>query len=121
MSRYQNIVEDSCNTRMCTACLIDNSLLQASSLTLRGLCRYSAFDTTFTIHYSPESIISYIGLARTIISYDFPRSTWIMRDVTNPLVSAEAQTPFRTLAIGNIPWTITNDTGCRRGSCYESF
>ena len=112
-------MEDYCNTRMCTACLIHNSILQASSLTLRGLCRYSSFDTTFTIHYSPDSIISYRGLARTIISYDFSKSSWIMRDVTNPLVIAEAQTPFRTLAIGNIHWTITNDTGCRKGSCFR--
>ena len=108
-------MEDYCNTRMCTACLIDNSILQASSLTLRGLCRYSSFDTTFTIHYSPESIISYIGLARTIISYDFTRNIWTMKDVTNPYVTAVSEASFRSLAIGNINWTITNDTKCSRG------
>ena len=38
-----------------------------------------------------------------------------MRDVTNPYVSAVSWAPFRSLAIGNHHWTITNDSLCQEG------
>ena len=100
---------------MCTACEIKNSLLETSKLTLRGLCRYSSFDTTYTVQYSPDSVVSYVGVERTIISYNFPLKIWTMRDVTNPSVTAVSEASLRTLAIGNIKWTITNDTECSKG------
>ena len=86
-----------------------------SKLRLRGLCRYSSFDTTYTVHYSPDSMVSYIGVERTVISYNFTTNIWTMRDVTNPEVLAVSQASFRSLAIGNINWTITNDTMCSEG------
>ena len=100
---------------MCTACELEDSLLKTSKLTLRGLCRYSSFDTTYTVQYSPDSMVSYIGVERTIISYNFTTNIWTMRDVTNPSVTAVSQASFRSLAIGNILWTITNDTKCNQG------
>ena len=100
---------------MCTACEIKNSLLETSKLTLRGLCRYSSFDTTYTVQYSPDSVVSYVGVERTIISYNFPLKIWTMRDVSNPSVTAVSEASFRSLAIGNIKWTITNDTTCSKG------
>ena len=118
VSKYKNIMEGSCTIKMCTACEIKNSLLKTSKLTLRGLCRYSSFDTTYTVQYSPDSMVSYIGVERTIISYNFTLNIWTMRDVTNPAVTAVSEASFRSLAIGNILWTISNDTKCSKG--YDS-
>ena len=115
VEKYQNILEGSCSDKKCTACEIQNSLQETSKLTLRGLCRYSSFDTTYTVHYSPDSMVSYIGVERTVISYNFTTNIWTMRDVTNPSVTAVSQASFRSLAIGNILWTITNDTKCNQG------
>ena len=115
VDKYQNIVEGSCFDKKCTACEIKSSLLETSKLTLRGLCRYSSFDTTYTVHYSPDSMVSYVGVERTVISYNFTTNIWTMRDVTNPTVIAVSEDSFRSLAIGNILWTISNDTNCSKG------
>ena len=113
--RYQNLMEDDCSSKKCTACEIKNSLLHTSMITLRGLCRYSFFDKTYQIQYSPDNMISYVGLEKTIISYDFEENVWTMRDVSNPHVTAVSEASFRSLAIGNFEWSITNDTICSRG------
>ena len=115
VEKYQNIAEYPCSDKKCTACEIKNSLLETSKLTLRGLCRHSSFDTTYTVQYSPDSKVSYIGVERTIISYNFTLHIWTMRDVTNPTVTAVSEASFRSLAIGNIMWTISNDTTCLKG------
>ena len=40
-----------------------------------------------------------------------------MQLVTNPAVSAVSAAPFRSLAVGNLAWLVTNDTVCGgRGS-----
>ena len=114
--KYKNIWPDSCLGKMCTACELRDSILETTTLSLRGLCRHSSFDTTYTVHYSPDSMVSYVGVKRTIISYNFSLNIWTMRDVTNPSVTAVSKASFRTLAIGNILWTISNDTNCIKGS-----
>ena len=114
--KYGNILEGPCSSKKCTACQIQNSLVRTNKLTLRGLCKYSFFDTTYVIKYSPDTIISYVGLERTIISYNFTESLWTMRDVTNPDVLAVTKADFRSLAIGNNNWTVTNDYLCGEGS-----
>merc|ERR1712020_387473 len=115
VEKYQNILEGYCFDKKCTACEIKNSLLETTKLKLRGLCRYSSFDTTYTVQYSPDSMVSYVGLGRTVISYNFTLNIWTMRDVTNTAVTAVSQASFRSLAIGNIKWTINNDTKCSKG------
>ena len=115
VKKYQNLLGGSCFSKRCTACELRNSLLETSKLKLRGLCRYSSFDKTYTVQYSPDSIVSYIGVERTIISYNFTLNIWTMRDVTNPSVTAVSEASFRSLAIGNIKWTISNDTTCIKG------
>ena len=115
VEKYQNIIGGSCSSKKCTACEIKNSLLETSKLTLRGLCRYSSFDTIYTVQYSPDSMVFYIGVERTIISYNFTLNIWTIRDVTNPTVTAVSEASFRSLAIGNIKWTISNDTKCSKG------
>ena len=121
VKKYGNILEGPCSSKKCTACQIHNSLVRTSKLTLRGLCKYSFFDTTYVIKYSPDTIISYVGLERTIISYNFTESLWTMRDVTNPDVLAVTKADFRSLAIGNNNWTVTNDYLCGEGSETVSY
>ena len=60
-------------------------------------------------------MVSYVGMERTIISYNFTLNIWTMKDVTNPAVTAVSEASLRSLAIGNIMWTITNDTKCSKG------
>ena len=115
VEKYQNILEGSCLDKKCTACEIKNSLLETSKLTLRGLCGYSSFDKTYTVQYSPDSMVFYIGTERTIISYNFTLNIWTMRDVTNPSVTAVSEASLRSLVIGNNKWTITNDITCSQG------
>ena len=69
---------------------------------------------------SPDSMVSYIGMERTIISYNFTLNIWTMRDVTNPAVTAVSEASFRSLAIGNIKWTISNDTACSKGQVKQA-
>ena len=115
VEKYENICEHSCSKKKCTACEIKNSLLETSKLSLRGLCRHSTFDTTYTVQYSPDSMVFYVGVERTIISYNFTLNIWTMRDVTNPAVTAVSEASLRSLAIGNIKWTINNDSKCSQG------
>ena len=100
VSRYQNIQEDGCQKKKCTACEIQNSFDTTSSLTLRGLCKYSFLDTTYQVTYDPVNIVSYIGVERSVINFDFERNVWIITDITNPNVSAVSKASFRSL--GNI-------------------
>ena len=60
-------------------------------------------------------MVTYVGVDRTVISYNFTLDIWTMRDVTNPSVRAVSEASLRSLAIGNILWTITNDTKCTKG------
>ena len=60
-------------------------------------------------------MVSYIGMERTIISYNFTLNIWTMRDVTNPAVTAVSEASLRSLAIGNIQWIISNDIKCSKG------
>ena len=110
-----NIHEDDCNNKKCTACQLENTHHRRSSVLLRGLCKYSTFDTEYLIMYDNENIISYIGTERTIISYDFDQNIWTIRDMSNTNVFAFSDAPFRSLALGNNQWTIANDSECSPG------
>ena len=110
--RYQNIREDPCSAKKCTACEVQNSFLKTSTLKLNGLCKLSYFDKIYQVKYDNENVITYVGIEKSVISYDFDRKTWRIMDMTNPDVVAESRAPFRSLAIGNYEWKITNDTEC---------
>ena len=114
--KYESIEESNCNEKKCTACEIPNSFEESAVLNLRGLCKYSFLDTKYKVVYSQDEIISYIGEQRSIISFDFESDTWTITDVINPSVVAILKAPFRSLAIGNNLWKITNDTECQKGS-----
>ena len=98
--RYQNIQEDGCQNKKCTACEIQNSFDTTASLTLRGLCKYSFLDTIYQVTYDPVNIVSYIGIERSVINFDFDKNVWIITDISNPNVSAVSKASFRSL--GNI-------------------
>ena len=110
--KYQNIEEDGCKEKKCTACELKSSFEKTSTVKLNGLCKYSYFDHIFSVNYDPENIISYIGNQKTVIKYDFLKKVWIMNDSSNQFVYAVSDAPFRSLAIGNFVWNITNDTEC---------
>ena len=72
----------------CTACEVHSSVESTATLSMRGLCQYSYFDTTYQVQYStvqytavqytsyqvqydPANIVTYVGKEQTIISFDF--------------------------------------------------
>ena len=89
--KYENIDEnDECDLLRCAACEVPSSLEETATLTLKGLCQYSFFDTTYMIEYDPgpggEGILSYVGIERTRIQYDNIRKVWRLEDLANPYV-----------------------------------
>ena len=116
VKRYQNIREDHCSAKKCTACEIHNSHQLTSTLKLNGLCKLTFFDTKYSIHYDTKKILTYVGIEKSIIEYNFDDKLWIIRDMTNPYVLATSTAPFRSLAIGNFEWNVLNDTECSQES-----
>ena len=77
----------------CTACEVHSSVESTATLSMRGLCQYSYFDTTYQVQcstvqysavqcsavqytscqvqYDPANIVTYVGKEQTIISFDF--------------------------------------------------
>ena len=78
------------------------------------MCKYSSFDRTYQVKYNSEDMITYVGIEKTIITFDFVDKIWIIRDVTNPDVYASSKASFRSLAIGNHEWSINNDAECNQ-------
>ena len=115
LEKYNNIYETSCSTKRCAGCEISNSFEKTVKLNLRGLCKQSYFDTEYNIKYDPVNIISYIGIERNIIEFDFEKAQWTIRDVTNPYIIAVSDASKKSMVLGNHPWTVTNDTICAKG------
>jgi hypothetical protein len=113
--RYENILAGSGEERKCTACALHASHARTSTVTLRGLCRYSVLDTEYQVQYSPEQGISYRGVQRTLIRYSRSHGAWRATDLSDPAVSMVSPGPFRSLALGTRQWTVYNDTGCSPG------
>ena len=112
VSYGSNIHTDSCSASKCTACALHNSHSHTSSVTLRGLCRFSGLDTHYTVHYSPDLGISYHGLQRSIITYSRGEGAWKIEDMTDSTLLAVSKATFRSLALGKHIWKLSNDTGC---------
>ena len=74
--KYENIYEDSCFHLKCVACEITNMFERTITLNLRGLCKETYFDSQYAIKYDPINFISYVGISRSIITYDFSEETW---------------------------------------------
>ena len=115
LEKYNNIYETSCSTKRCAGCEISNSFEKTVKLNLRGLCKQSYFDTEYNIKYDPVNIISYIGIERNIIEFDFEKAQWTIRDVTNPYIIAVSDASKKSMVLGNHEWTVTNDTICAKG------
>ena len=113
--KYDNIYETPCSTKRCAACEIANNFEKTVKLNLRGLCKQSYFDTEYNIKYDPVNIISYIGIERNIIEFDFENDQWTIRDVTNPYIIAVSDASKKSMVLGNHEWVVTNDTICAKG------
>ena len=66
----------------------------------------------FKVIYDPVNIITYVGIEKSTISFDFVEKLWIISLATNPRVRATSKAPFKSMAIGNFEWMIENDTRC---------
>ena len=76
--KYENIQEHSCTYKKCTACEITNTHEKTINLNMRGLCKDTYLDTKYVINYDPENIITYIGIERNTITYDFVNKIWLI-------------------------------------------
>jgi len=114
--KYENVVGDKPTARKCTACALHDSHVKTSTVTLRGLCRYSSLDTKYQVQYTPELGIAYYGEERTSITFSRELSVWQIADMSDPTITAVSEAPFRSLALGISTWTVHNDTGCSQDS-----
>ena len=74
--QYENIHEHPCSNKKCTGCEITNTHEKTITLNMRGLCKDTYLDTQYAIKYDPKNIISYIGIERNVIAYDFVNKMW---------------------------------------------
>ena len=65
--KYSNLHADSCLYKKCTGCELHNSFSKTLWITLRGLCKYSLFDTDYQVQYSGQNNLYYVGTERSII------------------------------------------------------
>ena len=65
--KYRNIHAESCLWKKCTGCELHNSFTKTLCITLRGLCKYSLFDTDYQVQYSSKTNLYYVGTERSII------------------------------------------------------
>ena len=105
----------------CTACEIPNSHEKRAVLYLRGVCKYSYLDVKYNIMYDSDKSIYYLGDSKSVISYDFNENVWRLKDKSNPFLTAVSEASYRSLAIGNYNWTITNDTSMCNHRSYSRF
>ena len=93
-------------SRRCGMCMIPTSVKNSTIVKLRGVCKFSAFDTQYQVAVSPEGEVIYYGLARTIISYSHTLEAWKIIDVINPNIFGILTAGFSGLALGTNKWTI---------------
>ncbi|XP_023325055.1 uncharacterized protein LOC111698837 [Eurytemora carolleeae] len=97
----------------CTACKIPQTFESSIAITLKGLCEYTKFDTSYQVTNDPKTgYISYIGKKSTVIKYDSQQRLWIMSNVNNPDVRATSSALLKTYVMGTQNWTIKNDIDC---------
>ena len=54
----------------------------------------------------------YYGNFDTIIEYDLSRGMWVMNLTYTSSIRAESKSDYGSLALGNLQWTVYNDTKC---------
>ena len=116
--KYNNIDQnDECSKKnRCTACEIPNSFENTATLQLKGLCQNSNFDTVYKIEFSPNEFLSYVGMSKTVIRYDFSDESWKMEDLIDTTVLGVSNASLRSLAIGSHEWRMMNEKECGEGS-----
>ena len=79
------------------------------TLTVRGLCVGSFFDTEITLFIDSEGYAQYYGSQRTHLSFDYDENMWVMISNPHPKARAVTKAVGNTLALGSKIWTISND------------
>ena len=85
---------------MCTACLLPNSFQDFTSVTARGLCARTSFDTQFEVMNDEQGYIMFKGIRHTVITYDPETRLWTMKIVNRPDIYATTDTIFESLLMG---------------------
>ena len=88
---------------------------------MRGLCKDTYLDTQYAIKYDPENIITYMGIERNVITYDFVKKMWQitviptryqmseqfyqninnhLQDMTNPYIKGVSKATKHSFALG---------------------
>ena len=116
--KYENIHEHSCSYKKCTGCEITNTHEKTITLNMRGLCKDTYLDTQYAIKYDPENIITYMGIERNVITYDFVKKMWeitvkatkyernsqinnnYLQDMTNPYIKGVSKATKHSFALG---------------------
>ena len=104
------------------------------SLTVRGLCVGSFFDTEITLFIDSDGYAHYYGNQRTHLTFDYAQNIWVMTSKPHPKTRAVTKAVGNTLALGSKIWKISNDlceekvvekplkiTSCKQGqfTCFD--
>ena len=101
------------STGCCIVCKIEHNYLNSTYMKLRGLCYKTKFDKYYVPRFSYNTnLLMYYGRYDTIIEYNIKESMWEMYVSYKPTVRAKSKSTYGTLALGNLQWTIYNDTEC---------
>ena len=96
----------------CTGCWLPNTLSTYVSVTLRGLCPRSKFDSSFEVSNDARGYVSYRGKTNTVVSYQPADRKWRMTLVNIPEVWAISNASIESLLMGRHLWTVYNDLDC---------
>ena len=96
----------------CVTCKIEHNYLNSTYINLRGLCSETKFDQVFIPRFGADNLLMYYGNFDTIIEYDLSRDMWVMNLTYTASKRAESSSSYGSLALGNIQWTVYNDTKC---------
>ena len=96
----------------CTGCWLPNSLTHFVTVSLRGNCQKSKFDSKFEVDNDERGYVSYRGETGTKVSYDPADRQWVMVVVNKPSVRAVSNSSMASLVMGLHWWTVYNDLEC---------
>ena len=116
----KNLYAETCSGLQCVVCKLPSSLKKTTTIRLRGVCHFTAFDDVYQVT-DEAGQLKYYGLKRTVIFYNSSSLAWQMTDVIDSRIRATFESGFRSLGLGTNTWRIQGDLRCQKGEVIVSL
>ena len=103
----------------CAPCISHTGVVP--SLSVRGLCPDTQFDTQLYFNLDTAGYPRYVGIANYIILFNYTRGVWVMQAAGFPNIQAWSESTEKSLLLGSSTWTIQNDVGCQTGEVLRKL